>query len=78
VVAVGDGWPVRAMRDLAAAGIIAGETGAASLGGLSALCRDGQGAGELLGIGPATRVLLLCTEGATDPQMYARLVGGPS
>lgn len=77
LVAIADNWPVRAMRDLAEIGVVAGETGAASLGGLSALCRAGQAACELLGIGAATRVLLICTEGVTGPGMYARLVGSP-
>jgi hypothetical protein len=30
---------------------------------------------DALGLGAASRVLLLCTEGATDPEAYARLTG---
>jgi len=78
VVAVADERARQAMRDLAAAGIVAGETGAASLAGL-AEATGGREAGRLrraLGLGPESRVLLLCTEGATDPDAYRRIVGG--
>jgi diaminopropionate ammonia-lyase len=80
VVAVADERARQAMRDLAGAGVVAGETGAASLAGL-AEATGGPHAGELrrvLGLGPASRVLLLCTEGATDPEAYRRIVGGTS
>jgi diaminopropionate ammonia-lyase len=78
VVAVADERARQAMRDLAEAGVVAGETGAASLAGL-AEATGGRQAGELrrvLGHGPHARVLLLCTEGATDPEAYRRIVGG--
>ena len=78
VVAVGDERARQAMRDLAAAGIVAGETGAASLAGLAELT-GGPEAGRLrdaLGLAADARVLLLCTEGATDPQAYRQIVGG--
>jgi len=79
VVAVGDERARQAMRDLAAAGIVAGETGAAALAGLAELTdATGAGVGEearrALGVGPDSRVLLLCTEGATDPDAYRRIV----
>ena len=78
VVAVGDERARQAMRDLAAAGIVAGETGAASLAGLAELT-GGPEAGRLrdaLDLAADARVLLLCTEGATDPQAYRQIVGG--
>ena len=78
VVAVADERARQAMRDLAEAGVVAGESGAASLAGL-AEATGGRQAGELqrvLGLGPHARVLLLCTEGATDPEAYRRIVGG--
>jgi diaminopropionate ammonia-lyase len=78
VVAVADERARQAMRDLAEAGVVAGETGAASLAGLAEAI-GGRQAGELrrvLGLGPHARVLLLCTEGATDPEAYRRIVGG--
>jgi diaminopropionate ammonia-lyase len=78
VVAVADERARQAMRDLAAAGIVAGETGAASLAGLAELTAgpDAEEARRAVGLGPDARVLLLCTEGATDPDAYRRIVGG--
>jgi hypothetical protein len=31
-----------------------------------------------LGLGPGARVLAIVSEGATDPELYARLVGRPA
>jgi diaminopropionate ammonia-lyase len=78
VVAVDDEPARRAMRDLAAVGIVAGETGAASLAGLAELTTgpDAEELRPVLGLGADARVLLLCTEGATDPDAYRRIVGG--
>ncbi|CAA9563364.1 MAG: Diaminopropionate ammonia-lyase [uncultured Thermomicrobiales bacterium] len=76
-VAIGDERAREAMRALAGAGIVAGETGAAGLGGLLARRRE-RGARATLappGVTPRTRVLLFNTEGATDPAAYARVVG---
>jgi diaminopropionate ammonia-lyase len=71
-VAVGDADAERAVRDLAAAGIVAGETGGAGRAGLRALVEHGHDAGiDLRG----RRALLVCTEGATDPEAYQRIVG---
>jgi diaminopropionate ammonia-lyase len=69
-VAVEDGAAEDAMRDFASAGVIAGETGAAGLAGLRAATASG------LDLSDAS-VLLLCTEGATDPVNYERIVGAP-
>jgi diaminopropionate ammonia-lyase len=63
-----------AMRSMAAAGLDVGETGAAALGGLVAL-RAEHGA-ELPVPADAT-VLLLATEGVTDPVNFERIVGRP-
>lgn len=68
--AIDDDRARQAMRELAAAGVVAGETGAASLGGLSLL----RSAGDEV-VGPDATVLLLVTEGATDPANYAAVVG---
>jgi diaminopropionate ammonia-lyase len=78
VVAVADERARQAMRDLAAAGIVAGETGAAALAGLAEVTQgpDAAAARAALGLRADTRVLLLCTEGATDPDAYRRIVGG--
>jgi diaminopropionate ammonia-lyase len=69
-VAVDDAAAEDAMRDFAIAGVVAGETGAAGLAGLRAATASG------IDLSDAT-VLLLCTEGATDPVNYERIVGAP-
>jgi diaminopropionate ammonia-lyase len=76
---VSDGWAMAAMRSLAAAGIVAGETGAAALAGLQALCASpaGDAARAALRLGRESSVLVLCTEGATDPAAWERIVGRP-
>ena len=68
-VAVDDAASEQAMRDLAGIGVVAGETGAAALAGLRAAVA--AGVPELRD----RRVLVLCTEGATDPVAYERIVG---
>jgi diaminopropionate ammonia-lyase len=80
LAAVSDSWAMAAMRALAAAGVVAGETGAAALAGLHAVCADpaGEPARSALGLRPDSRVLVLCTEGATDPASWARIVGYPA
>ncbi|MEX3921204.1 diaminopropionate ammonia-lyase [Paraburkholderia sp. BR10872] len=70
---------VEAMRSLAtgAAGdvpIVAGESGAAGLAGLAMLMREPDLA-RAAGLDAASRVLLISTEGATAPGVYAQLVG---
>ncbi|MGH9066026.1 MAG: diaminopropionate ammonia-lyase [Acidimicrobiales bacterium] len=73
-VAIDDDRARSAMVALAGEGIVAGETGAAALGGLAALV-ERTGAGGDLGLGPATTALVLCTEGATEPEAYTAIVG---
>src|SRR5690606_13159216 len=79
-VAVTDPEAESAMRDLAAIGVVAGETGAAGLAGLAALVASPP---DLLVL-PAhptglalvdAHVLVIVTEGATDPVNYRRIVG---
>lgn len=72
-VAVDDDQAGDAMRALAGVGIVSGESGAASLAGAMQLCRD---TGERVLRGDTT-VLLLSTEGATDPVAYQEIVGRP-
>lgn len=77
-IAIDDAYARQAMRALAAAGVVAGETGAAGVAGLIALL-EGPHAAEArarLGVGPQTHALALITEGATDPAAYAAIVGG--
>jgi diaminopropionate ammonia-lyase len=68
-VAVDDDRVRQALRDLASAGIAAGECGAAGLAALSLLRERGA-----LATG-TTRALMLSTEGVTDHDAYARIVG---
>lgn len=77
---VEDDWARRAMVDLAGAGVVAGETGAAALGGLTALLDAPEGAEfrEAGVIGPGSTVLAIVTEGATDPVAYEQIVGRPA
>jgi diaminopropionate ammonia-lyase len=74
-LAVEDERVPEAMRLLARDGIVAGETGAAGLAGLLALndVPELSQARAATTLGPRSTVLLLCTEGATDPDAYRRL-----
>ncbi len=76
-VAVSDDEAHAAMRELAAAGLTIGDSGAAPLAALRALAADPAAAAlrEAAGLGPDARVLLIASEGATDPEGYARVVG---
>ncbi len=76
-VAVSDERAREAMRALARAGVVAGETGAAGLAGLIELLTGPENAEyrAKLGVNESTRVLLFVTEGATDPQAYREIVG---
>jgi diaminopropionate ammonia-lyase len=75
-LAIDDRYPIQAIRWLAAHGIRVGETGAASLGALLALT-EGRHATlrAALGLTPDSTVLLLATEGVTDPENYRRILG---
>jgi len=78
-LAIGDDWALAAVRALAAprAGdpvIVAGETGGAGLAALLAL-QDRADLRAELGLDGAARVLLLGSEGDTDPELYRRIVG---
>ncbi len=77
LVAVEDAEAEAAMRTLASEGVAAGETGAAAWAGLELLV-GGPGSRarrSALGLGPEATVLVLCTEGVTDPAGYLRVVG---
>jgi diaminopropionate ammonia-lyase len=65
------------MRLLGDAGIIAGESGAAGVAGLRELLegRDAVEARARLGITGQSRILLILTEGATDPANWERVTG---
>jgi diaminopropionate ammonia-lyase len=73
VVTLTDERAVDGMRALAAEDVVAGETGAAGAAALLELAGDAA-AREALGLSSASRVLLVSTEGATDPESWQRLV----
>jgi diaminopropionate ammonia-lyase len=76
-VAVEDQRAFEAVRRMAEAGLVSGETGAAGLAGLmELLAGDGSTAREEPAVRGDARVLLLSTEGPTDPEAYRRIVGG--
>jgi diaminopropionate ammonia-lyase len=80
-VAIDDDWCVQAIRTLARPNgddpvIVAGASGACGLASLLAILHD-----ETLrplraasGLNAASRVLVIVTEGATDPDLYARVI----
>ncbi len=75
-VSVEDEAARQAMRDLAEAAVVAGETGGASLAGVTALLGDKDRRQEV-GIDGSSTVLVIVTEGATDPIAYEQIVGRP-
>jgi diaminopropionate ammonia-lyase len=81
-LALDDGYAEEAMRRLWAGGdkdprVVAGESGAAGVAGLLALGREPvlAAARQALGLGPEARVLVVSSEGATDPVSYRKIVG---
>jgi diaminopropionate ammonia-lyase len=76
MVTVGDAEVHAAMRDLARHGLTIGDCGAAPLAALRALATEPACSAlrEGLGLGSQTRVLLIATEGATDPVAYRRVI----
>ena len=73
-MAVPDGAAIACMKLLADQGIVSGESGVAGLAGFLLAAAE-PGARETLGLNEDSRVLLFSTEGATDPSLYAQLVG---
>ena len=76
-IAIPDAAAIDGMKMLAKQGIVSGESGVAGLAGFLLAASDPV-ARETLGLGADSRVLLFSTEGATDPELYARLVGRPA
>ncbi len=78
-VTVQDGDAVRAMQTLAAGSpadvpIVAGESGAAGLAGIMVLAEN-HALFSAAGLNSQSRVLVINTEGATAPGVYAELLG---
>ncbi|CAF3799092.1 unnamed protein product [Rotaria socialis] len=80
-VAIDDSFAEKAMCLLAQDEIISGESGAAGLAGLLALFSertDADKASQIFGIDQNSSILIISTEGATDPQSYIRIVDSAS
>ncbi len=77
IVTLSDDRAREAMRLYAANGIVSGETGAAGLAALLELVHDPthREVVKALELGSASRVLVLSTEGATDPVNYEYVTG---
>jgi len=80
-MAIDDLWAHEAMRALGRPlpgdpAIAAGAAGAAALGGLLALCHDHsmRDAQQRLGLDRSSKVLVLVSEGVTDPALWASVV----
>ena len=69
-----DAAAAQTMRDLAALGVVGGESGVAGLAGFRLAAQDGA-MRDALRLTPQSRVLCFGTEGATDPDIYAEIVG---
>jgi diaminopropionate ammonia-lyase len=82
-MAIDDVWSDAAMRAFAKPrqgdpAIKAGASGAAALGGLLALCQEPSldRARSALGLSEHSRVLVIVSEGVTDPQLWATKMAG--
>jgi len=78
-LSIPDDWAPAAMCRLAepAVGdppVVAGESGAAGLAGLLAVLDDSNHR-EAIGVDGSSRILLIGSEGATDPEIYRKIVG---
>ena len=74
--ACADEVTLRGMRLLARSGIVSGESGAVTAGLLDVLAGAGYGGSrERIGLKGDSVVLLISTEGDTDPENYRRVVG---
>ena len=76
-LAISDKYAEEAMREYHKEGIISGESGAAGLAALIALYNDEKLLGALkeIGINSESKILLINTEGDTDPENYRKVVG---
>lgn len=78
-ITIPDANALRTMRLLAEGvgqdpAMVAGESGVAGLAGLIRVAGEKE-ARDALSLGPDSRVLVVGTEGATDPEIYRSIVG---
>jgi diaminopropionate ammonia-lyase len=71
---IDDSWAEDGMRRLATLGVQAGEVSGGTVGAAIAVCGD-ERAREALAINERSSLFLLLTEGLTDPDNWARVVG---
>ena len=75
-ISMKDHWAEEAMRRLAVEGVVSGESGAAGLAALIALCTAMPDfLGEKLHLPDNARILVVNTEEDTDPDGYRRIIG---
>ncbi|MHB8262403.1 MAG: diaminopropionate ammonia-lyase [Acidimicrobiales bacterium] len=80
-IAVNDAAAIQAVRHLYRAGLVSGETGAAGLAGIEQIISLDKGdrknpLREALAMGAGSSVLVLSTEGATDPFSFQQAING--
>ena len=77
-LSVSDAYAEQAMRAYAREDVVSGESGASGLAALLALFQESSlaSARDALELGDTSRVLLVNTEGDTDPENYAKVVLG--
>ena len=73
-MAIPDEAAAETMRTLAAIGIVGGESGVAGLAGFCLAAAD-PAMRAALGLDASSRILVIGTEGDTDPVVYERIVG---
>jgi diaminopropionate ammonia-lyase len=71
---IGDEWAEAGMRRLAEIGVNAGEVSGGTVGAALAICEDDEVRGAV-GIDEQATLVLLLTEGVTDPANWERVVG---
>ena len=73
-VALGDGWPIAAVRELYELGVVSGESGCCGYAALMAARNDAK-LKEELQLDAQSVILVISTEGATDPVIYNNIIG---
>ena len=79
-LSISDDYALQAMRLYHEQGVVSGESGASGLAGLLALMKSDKlrEAKEKLGINERSKILLINTEGDTDPVNYEKIISGIS
>ena len=77
-ISIPDSYAIEAMRAFAGERIVSGESGASGLAGLIAIMNDPEleEVKNGIGLGRNSRVLVISTEGDTDPVNYKKIISG--